>query len=502
MIKLELQKIFFNLFKKGSLKKRVKIRIIEVKHYLKNTQARIYQNFKLIRWRSCKVWGTALVLLIAGTGICMYINTTDSAAIMFINGRQIGIVSNIGQGEQLIQTILEEKGQAIGKPACTHDKIDYRVIRLKKTAFPDETLSKDYICSNLTTYINGVELHISGEKVAILASQEDIQSTLTSFENYYAKPSDSNKVSSVSFVEEVTTEQIETPSEEIQSAVTVLELLKKGKSTSKEYIVKETDSWWLIARKNDMKTKEVLAANPGNTEETTLQPGQKINLVSNTPYLTVICKGVLTQSETIPFEIQNINDDSLAVNEQVVKQQGIEGSKQIITEYTQKNDTIIEKQIIEEQITKQPVTQIVSNGPVVKPYTIAYASSRGTGSVSGLRWPCGGYVSSPYGYRSRGFHTGIDLAGNSGSPFIAAASGTVVEAGWAGGYGKMILIDHGNGVKTRYAHASTILVSTGQRVDKGQTIGSVGSTGNATGPHLHFEVIINGNTVNPRNYLP
>jgi murein DD-endopeptidase MepM/ murein hydrolase activator NlpD len=501
MIKLELQKVFFNLFKKGSFKKRVKIRIIEVKHFFNNTKARLYKNFKLIRWRSYKVWGTALVILIAGTSIGIYFASTASATILLINGNQVGIVSSIDQGEQLIQTILKEKGQVIGKSACTHDKIDYRIVRFKKSALPSKYLSEDDISSNLNTYIDGVELHISDVKVGTLSSQEDIQSTLTALQNYYAKPSDSNKVSSVSFVEEVTTEQIETQPEEIQSAETVLDLLKKGKITNKEYIVNDTDSWWLIARNNDMKTKEVLAANPGYTEETALHAGQKINLFSYTPYLTVICKGVLTQSETIPFDVQNVTDDSLAVNEQVVKQQGIEGSKEITTEYTQKNDTIIEKQIIEELITKQPVTQIVSKGPVVKPYSIAYAS-RGTGSVSGLRWPFGGYISSPYGNRSRGFHTGIDLAGRIGSPFTATASGTVVVAGWAGGYGKMILIDHGNGVKTRYGHASKILVSAGQHVNTGQTIGLIGSTGTSTGPHLHFEVIINGNTVNPRNYLP
>ncbi len=251
-----------------------------------------------------------------------------------------------------------------------------------------------------------------------------------------------------------------------------------------------------------MKTKEVLAANPGSTEETALDVGQKINLVSYTPYLTVICKGMLTESETIPFEVQTVNDNTLAVNEQVVKQKGVEGSKEITTEYTQKNETVIEKQVMEERITQQPVNQIVSKGPVVKPYTVAYASSRGSGSVSGLRWPFGGYISSSYGYRSGGFHTGMDIAGRTGSPFVAAASGTVVQAGWGGGYGYMILLDHGNGVKTRYGHASKLLVSAGQRVSAGQTIGLVGSTGNATGSHLHFEVIINGSTVNPRNYLP
>lgn len=421
---------------------------------------------------------------------------------MFINGQQIGIVSSIDQGKQLIQTILKEKGQAIGKSACTHDKIEYKLMRLQKAAIISGTLSKDNICSNLTTYIDGVELHISGEKVATLSSQEDIENTLSTLQNYYVKPSNSNKVNSVSFVEEVTTKQIETQPEEIQTEITVLEILKKGKSVNKEYVVKDADTWWLIARNNDMLTKEILAANPGNTEETALHAGQKINVVSYAPYLTFISKGVLTQSETIPYEVQTIIDDSLATNEQVVKQQGIEGSKQITAEYTQKNDVIIEKQIIDEQITKEPVTKIVSKGPIIQPYTIAYASSRGTGSVSGLRWPFSGYISSTYGNRSRDFHKGIDIAGRSGTPFVAAASGRVVEAGWSGGYGNMILIDHGNGIKTRYGHASKILVSIGQRVTKGQTIALLGSTGISTGPHLHFEVIINGNAVNPRNYLP
>jgi murein DD-endopeptidase MepM/ murein hydrolase activator NlpD len=439
-------------------------------------------------------------LLIAGIGIGVYINTTVSAAVMFINGQRIGIVSSIDQGEQLIQTILKEKGQAIGKSASTHDKIEYKLIRLQKAAIT--CVSKDNICSNLTTYVDGVELHISGEKVATLLNQEDIENTLTALQNYYVKPSDSNRVSSVSFVEEVTTKQIETQPEEIQTEATVFEKLKKGKPANKEYVIKDTDTWWLIARNNDMLIKEILAANPGNSEDTTLQAGQKINVISFAPYLTVISKGVLTQSETIPYEVQTIIDDSLASNEQVVKQQGIDGSKQITAEYTQKNGTIIEKQIIDEQITKQPVNKIVSKGPIIQPYTIAYASSRGSGSVSGLRWPFSGYVSSPYGNRSRDFHKGIDIAGRSGTPFVAAASGTVVEAGWSGGYGNMILIDHGNGIKTRYGHASKILVSTGQHVTKGQAIALLGSTGNSTGPHLHFEVIVNGNAINPKNYLP
>lgn len=101
------------------------------------------------------------------------------------------------------------------------------------------------------------------------------------------------------------------------------------------------------------------------------------------------------------------------------------------------------------------------------------------------------------------FHKGIDIAGDWGTAIVAADSGRVadVTTGWGGGYGNSILIDHGNGYSTRYAHCSSLRVSVGQQVTKGQLIAYEGSTGDSTGPHLHFEVRINGNPTNPRNYF-
>ena len=119
-------------------------------------------------------------------------------------------------------------------------------------------------------------------------------------------------------------------------------------------------------------------------------------------------------------------------------------------------------------------------------------------------WPAGGEVSSPYGLRWGGsdFHPGIDIANDYGTPIIAAASGTVTAAGWnSGGYGNMVDINHGNGIMTRYGHAMQVVVSTGQQVKRGQLIAYMGSTGFSTGPHVHYEVHVNGNRVNPISYL-
>ena len=123
--------------------------------------------------------------------------------------------------------------------------------------------------------------------------------------------------------------------------------------------------------------------------------------------------------------------------------------------------------------------------------------------------PCPGYsyISSPFGYREQPLagastnHKGIDYAAGTGTPIYAAAAGTVVSAGYSGNAGKMIVINHGNGLTTYYMHCNDLYVSAGQSVSKGQNIAAVGTTGNSTGPHLHFQVNLNGTPVNPANYL-
>ena len=131
------------------------------------------------------------------------------------------------------------------------------------------------------------------------------------------------------------------------------------------------------------------------------------------------------------------------------------------------------------------------------------SGSSGTGapSSSGLIWPVNGPVVSGYGMRWGRMHEGIDIAAASGTSIAAAAAGTVIHAGWLGGYGNLVVLDHGNGLATAYAHASAILVGVGQQVSQGETIALVGSTGNSSGPHLHFEVRVNGSAVDPLGYL-
>lgn len=131
-------------------------------------------------------------------------------------------------------------------------------------------------------------------------------------------------------------------------------------------------------------------------------------------------------------------------------------------------------------------------------------SGQGTGS---LIYPVNGPITSPFGWRIhpilryRKFHTGLDFGVGYGTPIRASDSGTVIYSTWMGGYGNVIIVDHGNGLSTLYAHQSSVAVGSGARVTRGQTVGYVGSTGFSTGPHLHFEVRVNGNPVDPMGYL-
>jgi murein DD-endopeptidase MepM/ murein hydrolase activator NlpD len=129
------------------------------------------------------------------------------------------------------------------------------------------------------------------------------------------------------------------------------------------------------------------------------------------------------------------------------------------------------------------------------------SSSQVVPSSSGLIWPVSGPVTSGYGWRWGRMHEGIDIAVPAGTPVSAAASGRVIYAGWMGGYGNLVVIDHGAGLATAYGHNSSIAAGSGSSVSQGQTIAYAGSTGHSTGPHVHFEVRVNGSAVDPLGYL-
>jgi murein DD-endopeptidase MepM/ murein hydrolase activator NlpD len=133
--------------------------------------------------------------------------------------------------------------------------------------------------------------------------------------------------------------------------------------------------------------------------------------------------------------------------------------------------------------------------------SVVVPGQTGEPSAAGFIWPVQGVLTSGFGWRWGRMHEGIDLAVPVGTPVVAAAAGTVIVAGWFGGYGNLVVVDHGNGFATAYGHNTSVTVGVGQLVAQGQLISYSGSTGHSTGPHVHFEVRVNGTAVDPLGYL-
>ena len=451
-------------------------------------------------WKSPKTIGIIVLMLVVVSGAIFYFSTTTSAISIAVNGENIGYAPDMEQAQGIVNDLLEAQGEIVGAKALTSDTIEYKKIRLKKNDQKLVYVSKDDLQGVITAYIEGYGLQVNGKTVVSLADQDDVDEILTKYTEYYTKPSDNNNVASAEFIEDISIIPIKADPTEIQSVDEALEILLNGDITETEYIVQANDSWWLIARNHGMLVAEILAGNPGFTEDTIIKPGQALKVVRSEPYLTVLSKGTKVVNEVIPFNVATQVDTKLAYGQRVVRQAGKDGEKVVTIEYVEKNGKTIEKEVVKEDIITEPVNQVVARGPN-PPSAVTVGTSRGTGNVSGLSWPLSGKITSYYGYRWGSFHTGIDINGVTGQPIVAAQSGTVASAGWAGSYGYCVVIDHGNGVATRYAHASKLMVKVGSNVSKGQNIALVGSTGRSTGSHLHFEVLINGGHVNPSSYL-
>lgn len=253
------------------------------------------------------------------------------------------------------------------------------------------------------------------------------------------------------------------------------------------YAVKEGDCLSTIAEQHGMSTKDLLAMNTDLEIDSNILIGDEIVVnVPETP-LSVVVSEQKTYAEEYDAEVQYIDDDTAYQGTNTVIQEPVKGERIVtaIIEYTDGAET--GREIINEDVQKEPVPKIVKRGTKSLPTYIKPIS--------------GGRKTSGYGQRWGRLHKGVDWACSVGTTVHASRGGKVVSAGWNGSYGYSVLIDHGDGVKTRYAHMSKLSVSAGDYVQQGDTIGKSGNTGRSTGPHLHFEIIINGSPVNPLKYL-
>ena len=206
-----------------------------------------------------------------------------------------------------------------------------------------------------------------------------------------------------------------------------------------------------------------------------------------------------SELETKQVELQQKSSEAAALLANL--ESNIDAYKQVQDQYAQ------QEQAVQSQIDKQ-VEELRRQEEQNKKNDPSYDPGKVNGATGSMMWPCPSChtITSPFGwryhpiYQTQKYHSGVDIGASYGATIVAADGGTIITAGTVSGYGNCVVINHGNGITTLYGHMSSIAVRVGQKVSKGQTIGYVGSTGNSTGPHLHWEVTVNGVRQNPLNY--
>lgn len=431
---------------------------------------------------------------------CTFSLSTSYAVV--IDGKTMGQISSAAALNQALAATKEKVQQETGLEITTsYNTVEAEVGHHFFTAKMDNKELTALLEEEVEWLAPGAVININnGEIQFAVATEADGQKVLDKLKEAATADLGDAVVKSVDFQEDVNIEAGNVKVSEIQSPEKILEQIQKGKEEVKTHIVEEGESFWMIAHNNDLSVDELQKLNADTVPEK-LQIGQEILLTKQEPLVSVVVTKEITVEETIAHSTEYKDTSSLLKGESKVVTQGSDGKKTVTYEIKEANGSTLEKNVVKEVVVSEPVTEVVNRGTgsIQISSRSAYNSGGGSGT---LAWPLSSNkITSPYGTRSRGFHSGIDLAAKTGTSVYAAAGGTVELASWYYGYGNCVVINHGNGVKTRYAHLSAYKVSVGTTVSRGQLIALSGNTGNSTGPHLHFEVIVNGVTKNPVNYL-
>lgn len=456
------------------------------------------------------VAGCALFsLFITGTALANHYYNSNSPTLyhVYVDGAEIGIIDN----PDLIQRSIDlEVAKQKEEQGFTHaevsNKIEWKEDNQSLTRAANEKTIQA-LQQKIKLKVTAQAVVVDGEVVAYAADQDTIQDIMDELKQKYGPlPVAHSKSATVKIAsqQEATTpvevkikEKVEIKSsqallDQVLSGEELKNLLEKGTPEEVVHTVKPGDCISCIASQYEITTKDIYQANPGINEDTVLQLGQELVVSALKPKITVQTMEKVTEEQIIDYQIEVKPTQTMYRGETKTVQDGKEGKKKVTYEIVKENGVQTAKNTVEEEILAEPVKKIVHKGIKVKP-------DRGSGAFI---WPTyGGSITSGYGKRWGKMHEGLDIAGVSNRNIKSSDNGRVVSAGWNGNYGNCVIIDHGNGYRTLYGHLSSIAVSVGDVVEQGEKIGVMGSTGDSTGTHLHFEILKNGANANPMQFF-
>ena len=410
-----------------------------------------------------------------------------------VNGVDMGLIESQAMVETAVEKVETRASRILGYDYSLDATVtyDFRVALREEqaTAAHVETYLFDQIGELMQTSV----LTVNGRTLGATDDAEGLQSLLDSIMALYKN----ENTISASFLESLSVSRQYTPTADIMELSDMTSILTANSMEQVDYTVQAGETFSGIAASLGMTMKELEKLNP-EVNINRLQIGQVLTVSQAVPFLSVRTIDNLTYEGDVEFEVEKVPDNSMYEGDSKILTPGVAGRAIYNADVTYLNGTEQERVINSMEVLTEPVTQVVAVGTKERPRTMA------TGS---FQWPLRGTLTSGYGTRyifgSYSFHGGIDIAAPYGTTIAAADGGKVIHASNDGtGFGLYVVVDHENGLKSYYCHCSSLLVRVGDRVYKGQSIARVGSTGNSTGNHCHFQVKKNDVTVSPWNYLP
>ena len=428
-------------------------------------------------------------------GIILFCSFFTIGTTVSYDGQVLGRLASKSEAETVRKDLESITSRTLGETYTIDDSLlQYDSGWMLRQDIEDKAVYEDQLSDEIGLVTSAYCLYVNDVRIGATPYEGALEELLDQLQ----KAASDEDTISCEFAEDVEIRQEYVPTSEIMNLGYIAELLYSTKTAEVTYEVKKGDTWSQIAAKNDMTSAELLALNPGYNINK-LQIGEVLTLSASVPYLTMTVVKQERYLDDVSYNIEYTDSADLYQGDYKVTSKGEYGKADVMAKATYVNGEETERTILSSVTLKEPVTEYRLRGTKVRPTWMP------TGS---FRWPTSGRITSYFGGRKSpgGIgstnHKGIDIAVPRGTPIYAADGGTVTYSGWMSGYGYLVQIDHGNGYVTRYGHNSSLTVSVGQHVYKGQQVARAGSTGNSTGNHCHFEVRYNGVAKNPLNYLP
>lgn len=450
-------------------------------------------------------WALPVMSCVFLFSVVSYANSMTYALRLSVNGELMGYISD--------ETVFTDAEKIV------HQRITYLDSNTELFSFDSyytvemvgygSTMTKYQLADKMLESM-GAEIsyaygmYIGNSFYGALETKDRVDAALEELLDEYRRGGDET----VQFENKITYEPGLYLTESIVSEDSIIKLITSKKSVAAYYTVVSGDSPYGILDKLGMTEEEVALLNPGFSMESSLFIGDEILINQEEPFLAVSVTRTETYEERTPYETTYTEDPTHYEGSSTIVQPGVKGTERVTANVSYINGIETRRKVIERITVEEPTTEIISLGTKAKPAGVV-ADIPENMPVGQFLWPVGGdggqISEMMYGYGGYYGHSGIDITAPYGTPIYAAESGTVILAQWYYGYGNCVMIQHANGMVTVYGHASYLHVYVGQQVTMGQLIADVGSTGQSTGNHCHFEVRLNGMNgarLNPINYLP